>query len=50
MVLVCMGEYVDFYGGIVLDVLVVMNIMMICVNGILEWDFNIILVFVEDND
>lgn len=50
MALACTGEYADFHGGTVPDVLAAMNTTMTRVNGILERDLNITLVLVEDND
>lgn len=50
MALACTGEYADFHGGTVPDVLAAMNTTMTRVNGILERDLNITLVLVDDND
>lgn len=50
LALACTGEYADFHGGTVPDVLAAMNTTMTRVNGILERDLNITLVLVEDND
>ena len=50
MALACTGEYADFHGGTVPDVLAAMNTTMTRVNGILERDLNITLVLVADND
>lgn len=50
MALACTGEYADFHGGTVPDVLAAMNTTMTRVNGILERDLNITLVLVENND
>lgn len=49
-VIVCIGEYVQFYGGIVLDVFVVYNVVMIWVNGVYEWDFMVYMEFIDEMD
>lgn len=50
LALACTGEYADFHGGNIPDVLAAMNTTMTRVNGILERDLNITLVLVEEND
>lgn len=50
LALACTGEYAEFHGGTVPDVLAAMNTTMTRVNGILERDLNITLVLVEEND
>jgi len=46
----CSGEYANFHGGTVDDVMAAMNTTLTRVNGIYERDLNVNLVLVNNND
>lgn len=50
LALACTGEYAQFHGGTVADVMAEFVISMVRVNGIYETDANVTMVLIEDND
>lgn len=49
LVVVVMGEYIQFYGGMVADVMVVIVIIMNWVNGVYEMDIFFWMILIDSN-